>query len=553
MPTLDPPARDTSGSKVRDGWASLAARSIIPSLGNYCLLLVLVLLVGNSSRFLTDSDTGWHIRTGDWIVDHGRVPHRDVFSYTMAGHEWFAWEWLTDVAMSAIHRVRGLVGIVAASILLLALSYGALFHVMRWRGADAITSFVLTLVAAYTSMIHWLARPHLVSMALMIVWCAIVETYRRTRTRWIYAVPVLIALWANFHGAFVVTFAMLGIYAAGDWLELASRGQGRSLATSRAMSTYGVVGGLSAVGALLTPYGFQLYGHLWEFLTDRALLGGIQDFQSPNFHHADGMMIEWLVFLGVVAAVRAARHRRFVESGLVLFWSHLTLQSERHVALAVIVLVPFIAAELSQGVASVVARAGSWHDPWGSRSVAVRSWYQGMMRVDGQLNGLAGYAGLLGFALIAAAGGLGDRWLQGQFDPRRFPVAAVDAMVAENRSTMLGTHLFAHDQYGGYLIYRLYPDIKVFVDGRNDLFARGKVLDDMVAVAGAEPSWAGVLDRYDVGLLLLPVGSPIGQIAQLSNQWKLEYQDRTAQVLSRTARKGRGKAWTDSKIASGGG
>jgi hypothetical protein len=543
----DARAREASDAEPRkDGWAHLAARSLIPSLGNYCLLLVLLLLVSHSWRFLLDSDTGWHIRTGDWIAEHGHVPHRDVFSYTMPGHEWFAWEWLTDVAFSAIHRVRGLVGIVAASILLLALSFAALFRVMRWRGADAMTSFILVLLAAYTTMIHWLARPHLVSMALMIVWCALVEAYRRTRTRWIYAVPVLIGWWANAHGGFIVTFAMLGIYAAGDWLELACRGQGRTPATVRVLSCYGAVAGLSAVAASFTPYGFELYRHLWQFLTDRELLASIQDFQSPNFHHMDGRLIELLLFLAAVAAARAARRRRFVEVGLALFWSHLTLQSERHVTLAVVVLMPFIAHEWSRGVASAFARAGTWSGRWGSRALAVRSWYREMMRADGELSGVAGYAGIFGVALLAAVGGLGDRWLAGTFDPRRFPVAAVDAMAAQREIGEPGTRIFAHDQYGGYLIYRLYPDIRVFVDGRNDLFVHGTVLDEMTAVAQAEPTWAAVLDRYHVEWLLLPAGSPLVPVALSSHHWRQEYQDETARVLRRNAPRRAEHGWAES-------
>src|SRR5439155_10448246 len=191
----------------------------IPTLGNYCLLVVIVLLVAQASRFLLDSDTGWQIRAGDWILAHGRVPRVDVFSYTMAGRPWFAWEWLSDVLMSLLHRAGGLAGLVGAAIVLLAVTYGALFRVMAWRGADPFTAFVLTLLAAFASMIHWLARPHLLSIPLMLLAGTLIEAYRRTGTRWVYALPPLVAVWANLHGGFVVVVAMLVIYAVGEWLE----------------------------------------------------------------------------------------------------------------------------------------------------------------------------------------------------------------------------------------------------------------------------------------------------------------------------------------------
>src|SRR5215510_16377384 len=71
-----------------------AARWLLPSLCGCCLLIILFLLVNNSSRLLLDSDTGWHIRAGELILETGAIPRSDPFSHTMGGREWFAWEWL---------------------------------------------------------------------------------------------------------------------------------------------------------------------------------------------------------------------------------------------------------------------------------------------------------------------------------------------------------------------------------------------------------------------------------------------------------------------------
>src|SRR5262249_41012078 len=117
---------------------SAAARWLLPSVGAYCLLVTLFLLVNNSWRFLNDSDTGWHIRAGEIILDTHIIPQRDPFSHTMAGRQWFAWEWLTDLAMALLHRHWGLAGVAGGATLILLVSYAALYRVMvRW-GADAI-------------------------------------------------------------------------------------------------------------------------------------------------------------------------------------------------------------------------------------------------------------------------------------------------------------------------------------------------------------------------------------------------------------------------------
>src|SRR5262249_57490215 len=136
-------------------------------------------------------------------------------------------------------------------------------------------------------VVHWVAGRDLMSIGVMAVWYGAVEDYRRNRSRWIYFLPPLIALWANLHGAFVATFPVLAIYAAGEWAEFAARGEWRVAKWWRVLRAYVIVGGLSAVAALATPYGLRLYGHLWRYLSDAKLLSTINEFQSPNFHSLD--------------------------------------------------------------------------------------------------------------------------------------------------------------------------------------------------------------------------------------------------------------------------
>jgi hypothetical protein len=517
---------------------SAPARWLLPSIGSFCLLLVLYLLVTSSWRFLLDSDTGWHIRAGDLIWQTRTAPRRDVFSFTLPGGEWFAWEWLAEALMSAAHQARGLAGVVGAAILLLCLSYAALYRVMLARGADALVACALTVFAALASIVHWLARPHLLSIALMLAWCVLVESYRRRRSRWIYAAPLLLALWANLHGAFVATFVMLAIYAGGELIEFALRrdlsGQLSPLWRSRelraALRTYALVGGLSLIATLATPYGFKLYRHLWRYLNDTELLSSIQEFQSPNFHLTDGKLIEVLLLLGALAAAQAVRQRRFVEVGLLLLWAHLTIQSERHVTLAVVVMTPIIAEQLSALLREAAAAAARGQGEAARWWRALAGWYRGIIAIDRQLTGALVYTSVFAFVLVVTGSRWADRLLSPRFDAKRFPVAAAN-FIAEAK---LSGNMYAHDQYGGYLIYRLYPQVRVFADGRSDFYRQAPVLDDMEKISNVKPAWAQLLDRYEVRWMLLRRDEPLAQIAELSGHWVSAYRDDTAQVLVRT-------------------
>ena len=101
---------------IRSAAVAPAARDWpLPSLSDAAFLIPILVLFWCTTGvgwLLTDSDTGWHIRTGEWILSNGRVPAVDIFSFTKPGSPWFAWEWLSDVLMAAVHHVAGLRGIV---------------------------------------------------------------------------------------------------------------------------------------------------------------------------------------------------------------------------------------------------------------------------------------------------------------------------------------------------------------------------------------------------------------------------------------------------------
>src|SRR5580765_9031590 len=69
----------------------------------YCLFLF-----QGYQKLFRDSDAGWHIRNGESILATGTLPHTDPYSFTRAGQPWYAWEWLSDIAMGALHRLGGL-------------------------------------------------------------------------------------------------------------------------------------------------------------------------------------------------------------------------------------------------------------------------------------------------------------------------------------------------------------------------------------------------------------------------------------------------------------
>jgi len=138
-------------------------RLLLPSLAD-CLFLAILLwcfAAGSGwSVLLADGDTGWHIRTGEYILSTHSVPTRDLFSFSKAGQPWFAWEWLSDVTFAALHHFWGLKGVVVFTGLVLSLAATLLFRYAVWRGSNVVAALVATLLATGASTVHYLARPH---------------------------------------------------------------------------------------------------------------------------------------------------------------------------------------------------------------------------------------------------------------------------------------------------------------------------------------------------------------------------------------------------------
>ena len=137
------------------------------SLGDLFVLILMLAAFGRPRAWqglLADGDTGWHIRTGDYILQTGRVPVADLFSFTRHGQPWFAWEWLADVGFALLHRWHGLEAVVGFSALVLSLSAGLLLCWLLRRGSGLWVAVGVVLAAVSASSIHSLARPHIYSL-----------------------------------------------------------------------------------------------------------------------------------------------------------------------------------------------------------------------------------------------------------------------------------------------------------------------------------------------------------------------------------------------------
>ena len=528
---------------------------IVPSVGDliFAALLGLLAYTTLSVRLLGDAGIGWHIRTGQIILATHAIPRVDPFSATMSGRVWFAWEWLYDALVGWLDRAAGLNGVVLFTALVIAAVFAWTFRLLLRRSTNILLALLLVLLAASAAMIHFLARPHVVSWLFTVAWFWILDSSEtgcasdsksfatsesnRRRGWMLWLLPPLMLVWVNVHGGFVVGFALLAIYwcsAAWQWLRPSGDRFDdilRKIRAGQLLRVLTLTGILSGLATLVNPYGFQLHVHIYRYLTNRFLIDHINEFQSPNFHYVAQKCFAGLLLLTLVALAakkREAGRVRVSQALIILFAVYSGLYASRNIPVSSLLLILVIAPWLSEAMDRFSFRR------MGERGFSSPQSLQRMEAVESSLRGhLWPIAMVLLTCWIAAHGGkLGAKPLMdAHFDATRFPAAAVDYLTKED----VQGPLVSPDDWGGYLIYRLYPRVRMVIDDRHDFYGE-QFLKSYLKMVNAEPGWQDFLQQSRAHCVVVPKDSALANLLEETAGWKAIYSDEVATVFVRSAR-----------------
>ena len=434
-------------------------------------LLVVVsvaILFGLFTRESSDSDLWWHLRSGQYIVQTRSLPQPDPFAYTTAlatntyaGEDItrrfnLTHEWLAQVLAYLTYRFAGFGGIVLGRAGLLTAFCGLAGLIAYRRTRGFYRSLMAALAAAALASPFAVDRPYLLTFLFLAGAMATLEG-RKPLLLWL--LPMVMLIWANCHGGFVLGWVVLGAYSAEAlFLRLRGRPEARDI-------QLWTVCAISALVAGLNPNGFRavavLLNYRQSYLTQNLLEWGPPSLWPPT---------AFSLLLACAAAVLlwARRKVRVVDWLLFLAFSAAALSAGRNTILI--------------GLVAPVAIASYWPWRW-----TVHRYVEG------------------GAAVLLLAG-LGATVTSGQAFQLRaaewaYPKGAADFILAHH----IGQRMFNTYEYGGYLIWRLWPQERVFVDGRalsESVFADyRKILFTTGDPDGKDAM--KLLDRYGVDLVVV--------------------------------------------------
>jgi hypothetical protein len=458
----------------------------------------------------TDGDLGRHLRVGREILAHGLF-YTDRFSWTMQGQPFVPYEWGSEVLFALARRAAGLPGVVVMTAIVIAASYLCLMLLLQRLGVDPLLAFVTSVAAAILGAPHWLARPHVWSLASVVGVVALLESsvvsHRpssdrgpTTDSRRLLLTLLLFAAWANMHGGFLFGLVLIGFYIVGDGIALVLE---RRAEDRVALVRHASLLGVALLGSCTNPVGPRILTHVMGYLGKAWLVDMTVEYRSPDFHGAYGR--EFLVALTLAILALALVRRRMAWPQLVAFLgtTAFALHSMRNIPLWALTALPIVALHA--------------HSAWESATIrplatARHAFAEGAGMARSGLWSAVAVALLVGLAMGGGRVG-GDQLLPTGFDPGVFPVRVVERA----RAAGITGRIFNELAWGGYIL-NVWPEQRVFIDGQTDFY--GEPLSQLYAsVRAAMPHWEQRLDSMDVRYVLLPAEAPLSSAAAASAEW----------------------------------
>lgn len=440
-----------------------------------------------------DPDVWWHLRTGEWILQYGAVPHTEPFSMFGAGKPWVAYSWLFELLIFQLFRWLGLVGLVVYTTGM-AVSIAVVVHrLIRRLQVDFSLGVLLTVVAAFSIYRLYTPRTWLFSILFFALELDVLMQARKTgKIRELVWLPVIFALWANVHIQFIDGLVLLVIALAESlW---AKRAGARTLIHPGWLSAVSLA---CVLATFVNPYGWRIYGVAYDLAGQLGVMNKIAELSAMPFRDLDNWCV-LLLALGAAGALARARRFALFEAGLLAFAVLVSFRTQRDVWVVVIAASAILASELT-GNEKNQLRLKPIAAPLIAVGTCLAVW--------------------LGFHFL----GVNNARLRARL-AEDMPVRAVEVVKAKGWSGPL----YNDFNWGGYLIWALRTPVAV--DGRQNVYGDER-LNRSYATWNAQPGWDSDPDLQKAKLVIAPVNAPLTQLLRIDARFEVAYEDKLAVVF----------------------
>jgi hypothetical protein len=458
-----------------------------------------------AARNVTDPDVWWHLRTGQLIAQSHAFVRTDPFSFTRQGQPWINHEWLSDLLLYGIYSALGWGGLIVLFGAITSLTLMLVF--LRSPGKPYFAGLALVL-GAYAAAPGWGVRPHTISQLLASIFLVVLERSEdRRRLLW-WTIPLTL-LWVNLHAEYALGIALLALFLVGealdaaigvrDWPKMRPRLRNLAIALAACIAVVPI-----------NPNGFRMFSYPFETLRSGAMQKYIAEWASPDFHEVKYWPFAALL-LGILFLLSVSSRRiRARDLLLLVVLAAGALRSVRHISAFVLVAVPILS-----GLAQ-----SWWHESL-RKPNAVSRRYGRRLAVNAIV-----LAAFMVFAIVRVRSVVSH---QSAIEAENFPAGAATYLASRHPPGPI----FNHYNFGGYFIWRLYPQYRVFIDGRADLYGDDFLHDLARTYYVTDAGWERTFKDWQIQTVVLPPDAPLVTALSLTHSWSEVYSDSHTVVLTR--------------------
>ncbi len=490
---------------------------MLRSSGGLLVFVLMLLIFTGAAQPITDPDFWWHLRTGQYIVETKSIPYTDIFSTVRFGSEWVTHEWLSEVFMYSIFRVLGYGGLIAIFSMLITAAFWIVYRRCRKHGVHPYLAGFALLLGATATMPTWGVRPQMFSLLFASIFISFLDRYsRREAMPSIWWLAPLMVLWVSMHAGFALGLVLIVLTVAGlflDWSLLRKDSFADVWRRARPLCWLLII---CVAAVSLNPNGIRLYSYPFETLTSQAMMQYIEEWKAPNFHEPMFQALALLLIATFSALAFSSKRARPGELLMLAATAWATLRSGRNVPFFALVATPLFAEHSWNWVVS--QHGGQWLTVAERREPGRKPTWKLSLNALLRLLGLA----------VVILGVVGAVEKQPATEAQEFPAAAVDFI----RDQRPPEPIYNEYEWGGYLIWRLFPDYRVYIDGRADVYG-DSLVEEYIAVHDGKTAWRAPLDNRGIRTVLVKPDIALASLLRQDSTWEKVFEDKQAVIFVR--------------------
>jgi len=482
------------------------------------IILALLLI-----RPVNEADTWMHIKTGEIMVKDMRITQVDEYSYTKAGEKWLNHQWLSQVIFYLIYKLSGINGLIIFSAIIIFFAFVFLF-INLYRKDSWLLAVFLTLLVILFSQYAFLARPLIFSLLLFSLFILILHRYKyvlsSAKDNLLYALIPLQILWVNLHGSSIMGIFLIWAFIIGEFIDTRIRHNFKNefVVKGDRYKKLLFVGIALIISSGINPYG---YSAIFFPIVEFKGMGLINEWAPSVYKDIFlnfGIMPYYRLFLLISILVFIFKGRAISSSHIIIFGSllYLSLSGKRHLSLYGFAIAPCIVEYLK----SINFKAVS---------PRLRKFFLCFASIV-----LVLYLVVLGKDIVTG------KYYANQNTYRWFGLGRVnypeEAMNFLEKSGLEG-NMFNDYPSGCFLIERLYPLKKVFLDGRNTIYGAKFITENYRNCLKDPLLFEALVKKYDINYVFLYYGfsSMAALIPHLyySQNWQLVFLDDKVCIFTR--------------------